>query len=311
MGLFINSLKNNLKYRIKSEKRKLEIQLYSIEVENTQENNPQKEEKMSDNKMAHYVTMKKDMEKVIEYKNELEVLVEQQNTELERKGEELKELSGLLKSKENEIEQMSEYINNLEKHNKTSENKLLKNESRFKKLKKGKAGEMNKRIRDQQNEIELLRGMVNGSKKELKAKMLNIQTLKRKLESLEKINNLHLARHSDVQSIASGRNFKKGKDPFSKFEDENYSGGDKGGYYHSVDQDRQIDEARPDLEETEKYSKEQTAKFGNTFEPRKGMKITKGAEKIKNSSLAHKTPRYNLLKSTKSSKVTIFTYIKI
>lgn len=255
----------------------------------------EKDPKMSDNKNAHYESMKKDMRKLIEFKNELENLVEQQNSEVERKGEELKVLSNELDQKDQEIAQMSEYITSLERHNQATSLKPSKSPGKGKKN-KGKMIEMTKKIRDQQEEIDMLKSMVSGGKKELKTKVHNIQMLKKKLHNLEKINKLHLAKHSDVQSIISGRH-ERGKDPFSKYEDLN-SVNDK---YAYSDNNNAIGEVRPDLEETGKYSIHKTAHFGQTIDPKKDTKIS--SQNIgKNASMKEKTPRYGLLKETKSSK---------
>ncbi|CAI2360900.1 unnamed protein product [Moneuplotes crassus] len=278
-----------------SKNRKLEIKLYNIEVERTKQGESfPTEEKLSDNKKAHYETMKRDMTKLIGFKNELESVVEQQNTELEQKSEDLRLLSNELSEKEQEIAQMTEYISNLEKHNKESQQKISKNDSKFKRSKKGKSNGATEIMRQQEEEIEMLKSMVTGGKKELQTKMHNIKILKRKLHNLEKINKLHLSKHSDVQSIISG-GYGRNKDPFSRYE-EVPSGNENAGCYNSPD--KGIEEVRKDLEETGKFINEKTAHFGNTMEPKKDFKISKQSI-LKNSSFIQQTPKSNLLKSSK------------
>lgn len=74
--------------KLESEKRKLELKLDSqdVEIHKNQSKQSAGSSKLSDNKEAHYQSMKKDIQRLIEFKNELESLVEQQNTELELKN---------------------------------------------------------------------------------------------------------------------------------------------------------------------------------------------------------------------------------
>lgn len=164
---------------------------------------PSEEPRLGDNKMAHYEMMKKDMQRLIEFKNELELLVEQQNQELDNKNTSLALLQKEIKTKDQQIEQMEDYISQLEKRIKSDEYKMMKKEASYRKSKQGQSAEMSKKIREQENEIKLLKDMINGGKKELKAKVTSIHTLKQRVNSLEKINKLHLSRHSEVGSIVS------------------------------------------------------------------------------------------------------------
>ena len=104
--------------------------------------------------------MKKDMQKLIEFKNELESLVEQQNAEIIKKKEELKEFEKEMNIKNNQINKMSEYIKELERLCKTEEHKIHKTEVKLRLAKSGQIAEMTKKLRDQQSQIELLKGMI-------------------------------------------------------------------------------------------------------------------------------------------------------
>lgn len=65
---------------------------------------------MGDNKAAHYQTIKKDMKKLIDFKNELESLVEQQNNELSKNADNEKMLQKEIRGKDSQIQHMKEYI---------------------------------------------------------------------------------------------------------------------------------------------------------------------------------------------------------
>jgi len=285
---------------LESEKRKIELKLNSMEIEN-QKNH---EGKIGDNKAAHYQTMKKDMQKLIEFKNELESLVEQQNNELLKKNDEFKMFQKELSSKNNQIEHMNEYIKELEKQVKSEENRIHKTEVKMRQLKQGQIIEMSKKMRDQENQIEILKGMIEGSKKELKSKVHNINTLKKRVGSLEKITKIHLSRHSDIQSMNSrdyvDQTQANKMQMFSSIEDE-----DK--VYYSYDKPNPINEAREDLEETGKFKNEtKTAHFAKSFEPTKKKSNLVNASQPNLANIAsntYKTPKVKLLKDISPQKL--------
>lgn len=188
---------------------------------------------------------------------------------------------------------------------------MYKKEAKFRQLKQGQTIELNKKIRDQANQIEILKSMINGTKKEVQSKVHNITKLKKRLNSLEKINQIHLTKHSEVNSIAS-KDYgepKNGKNVlFSNYDDEDkYSSGEKGIYNH-YERDQPIQEAAENLEETGKY-KNKTAHFGKTYE-KKNMKIkTISDKKGVSEPLASKTPHTRTFKGISPNKVkSIFNY---
>lgn len=293
--------------QLQSEKRKLEIELDNIEIEQNQRHlDPQEPHKLGDNQAAHYHTMKKDMQKLIEFKNELESLVEQQNAEINRKAEELSVMQRDLKSRDKQIHHMSDYISELEKQLKNDEIKLRQNQVKFKKLKQDKVVEMNKKLRDQQNQIEILKQMVSSSKKEVKSKVHNINKMKQRLNSLEKINKIHISGHSDMQSIQS-KNYHEKKNSMSNFlnqydEDEKYSSFDNAKVNNGKEANGRIDEAREDLEQTGRHNHEQTAHFGKTLENKKNINFNSSPENG-NMALNSKTPSMKMMKGISPIKV--------
>lgn len=287
---------------LQSEKRKLEIE--NQKLHDTQD------VKLGDNKAAHYQSMRKDMQKLIEFKNELEALIEQQNVELGRKSEDLSMAQKELKAKDAQLRQMNDYISELERQLKQDEHKIHQTEVKFRKMKQGQIIEMNKKLRDQQSQIEILKEMVAGSKKELQSKVHNITTLKKRLGSLEKINKIHLSRHSDIQSIVS-KDFHPGKQDknnlFSQYEeDEKSSNNGRVMHHRSLERVKPIMEAKEDLEQTGRINKEQTAHFGKTLEPKKNAMINSSPQNIRvNQNLASKTPSLKLIKGASPMKVSL------
>ena len=92
--------------------------------------------------------MQEDMQRLIEYKNELEVLIEEQNKEIDEKNEKGDEILQALKDKEEEGQQWGLYLEDLEKQLKDSMSKSKTYESRIRKLKSGKITELTKKIKD-------------------------------------------------------------------------------------------------------------------------------------------------------------------
>jgi DNA repair exonuclease SbcCD ATPase subunit len=293
--------------QLQSEKLKLEIEIDNIEIEQSQRHqDPQEVHKMGDNQVAHYHTMKKDMQKLIEFKNELESLVEQQNTEINRKAQELAIIQRDLKSRDKQILHMSEYISELEKQLKNEEIKIRQNQVKFKKLKQDKVVEMNKKLRDQQNQIEILKQMVSSSKKEMKSKVHNINKMKQRLNSLEKINKIHISGHSDMHSIQS-KNYHEKKNSINSFlnqynDEEKYSSFENPKNYNGKDSSGRIDEAREDLEQTGRHNQEQTAHFGKTLERKKNINFNSSPENG-NIVLNSKTPSMKLMRDISPAKV--------
>jgi len=296
---------------VQDEKRKLEIKLDDFEIKNhraiEQQEYAHDHESAGDDHISNVHSMKKDMQKLIEFKNELEILVDQQNTEIGRKSEEMGQLQKELKTHVNQIAHMNEYILDLEKQAKSDEHKFRQAEVRLKKMKKGGNVEMTKKIRDQQNQINILKDMVSGSKKELKTKVINIDKMKKRLNSLEKIGQIHYSLHSGMDSVKSkGRHGKKNSvDPFIEYEDiEKYSSVEKPNHYKSQRYEVPIKEAKEDLEHTGHHNKEQTAHFGKTLEHKSKNMNSSSDYNIKgNTNIASKTPGSKLLNSVSPHKV--------
>ena len=102
------------------------------------------------------------------------------------------------------------------------------------------------------------------SKKQLKSKVHNINQLKKRVGSLEKVNKLHVTRHSDVQSIHS-----RDLGDFDK-----YSSNEKP---YKKTFEKPIQEADQDLEHTGKFK--DTASFGKTYD-RKIVKISTSQDEM-------------------------------
>lgn len=195
---------------LESENRQLEVKLQkaedtareaSMELQQLQEQNDEQNDKFGDQD-DQIAQMHEDMQRLLEFKNELEALIEEQNKDIEEKTAKITKLVAELKTYKSEAEKKDAYIKNLEKQAKELKTKQATASTKLNKLKQGKVTELQKKIRDLTSEVEVLKEMVKSSKNEMRAKEISLGKYKKRLTSLERIAKIK-SKVSEIHSLQS------------------------------------------------------------------------------------------------------------
>lgn len=193
---------------LESKNRQLEVKAKKAEneareaIRELEQINEQDEDGNFENQNIQISQMREDMKRLLEFKNELEGLIEEQNKDIEDKTFKINELLEELASKNAQNGQVSNYIQNLEKQNRELKSKLNQSNTKLNHLKQGKITELSKKVKDLTSEVDLLKEMVKSSKNEMRAKEINLKKYKQRLTSLEKISKIR-QKVQDAQSIGS------------------------------------------------------------------------------------------------------------
>jgi len=214
------------------------------ELQHNQERNEEIEGKFGDQD-EQIAQMHEDMQRLLEFKNELEALIEEQNKDIEEKTQKINFLVEDLETKSHDLEGKDAYIKNLEKQAKEFKHKYSSANTKLSKLKQGKVTELQKKIRDQASEIEILKEMVKSTKNEIKAKEISISKYKKRMTSLEKIAKIRskVSEINSNESQHSHRNRSLGKQN-DTYEYDTYDES------HEPEHDDVIAEAEENLEAT-------------------------------------------------------------
>lgn len=161
---YIDVLENtNRELEVKLQKSEDETRQAMIELRQNQEHNDEIAGKFGDQD-EQIGQMHEDMQRLLEFKNELEALIEEQNKDIEEKTQKINYLVEDMETKTNELEAKDKYIKNIEKQVKEYKSKYVTTNSKLSKLKQGKITELQKKIRDKESEIQVLKEMVKSSK---------------------------------------------------------------------------------------------------------------------------------------------------
>ena len=232
---------------IRSEKAEEETRAAVQELQELQDQNLANGENNPADKDEQIVQMHEDMQRLLDFKNELEALIEEQNKDIEEKSEKINAAMNEVNIYKNEAEKNDNYIKNIEKQLKDYKIKVNSVTSKLNRLKGGKIAELQKKNRDLSSELEMLKEMMKSSKNELRSKDISIKKFKKRLTSLEKISKIR-SKVSELNSMhsqnsqTSQRNHSIGKHHETyEYEDE---------YDNYEDNDEVIVEAAENLEGT-------------------------------------------------------------
>ena len=115
-----------------------------IELQQIQEQNDEQNDKFGDQD-EQIAQMHEDMQRLLEFKNELELLIEEQNKNIEKKQLKINDLIDEISVKNVDTEKLNLYIKNLEKQVKETKTKYNQVNSSYNRLKQGKIAELQKK----------------------------------------------------------------------------------------------------------------------------------------------------------------------
>jgi len=134
----INVLENeNRELEIRTEKAENDARSFLHEIQQMQDQNSEEQDKFGGDKEAQIVQMHEDMQRLLDFKNELEALIEEQNKDIEEKSEKISQVVEELKLYKGEAENNDLYIRNLEKQVKEYKTKYASVNSKLNRLKQG------------------------------------------------------------------------------------------------------------------------------------------------------------------------------
>ena len=131
--------------------------------------------------------IKGDFLQIMNFKNELEVLIEEQSQHIEMKNKKLHMLEETLRYKEAELEKKDSLLRRMTLGADEMKKKLSQSEMKLRQITQTTLRDLKSKIKDQQNEIEVLKEMVKSATKQAKAKDIDIQRLTKKMSRMEKL----------------------------------------------------------------------------------------------------------------------------
>lgn len=159
-------------YRAKMRNTELEIIQYKERYEQNEEETMQ---------------IKADMQSIIGYKNELELLIDEQTANIAVCSKKILTLEETLRHKEQEQDKNDGLIRRMTESNNETKKKLLQAEVKIRQLTQATIKDLKLKLKERQNEVEVLKEMVKSSTNSLKAKDLDNQRLSKRIQRLEKL----------------------------------------------------------------------------------------------------------------------------
>lgn len=136
---------------------------------------------------AETAQVKEDMQSILSYKNELEVLVEEQSQNISMSGKRLGGLEESLRYKDEELENKEGVLRRLNESSAETKKKLLQAEVKIRQLTQATVKDLKIKVKQKQDEIDVLKEMVKSSSNSLKAKDQDISRMNKRIQRLEKL----------------------------------------------------------------------------------------------------------------------------
>jgi cysteinyl-tRNA synthetase len=135
--------------------------------------------------------IKGDFLQILNFKNELEVLIEEQTQHIELKNKKLHVFEETLRFKDTELEKKDSLLRRMSGGADDMKKKLSQAEMKLRQITQTTLRDMKVKAKDQANEIDVLKEMVKSATKQAKAKDIDIQRLSQKIKRLEKFTDLN------------------------------------------------------------------------------------------------------------------------
>lgn len=135
--------------------------------------------------------IKQDMQQILSYKNDLELLIDEQSQNISVTSKRILALEESLRFKDSEIDKKDGVLRRLNESAAETKKKLMQAEVKIRQLTQATIKDLKLKIKDKQNEINVLKEMVKSSSQSLKAKDIDIQRLEKRNKRLEKLNEIN------------------------------------------------------------------------------------------------------------------------
>ena len=131
--------------------------------------------------------MKQDMQSIIGYKNELEVLIDDQTANIAVSSKKTQTLEDTLRRKEQDNDKRDSILRRMEETLAETKKKLMQAEVKIRQLTQATLKDLKSKLKEKVNEVEVLKEMVKSSTNSLKAKDIDNQRLNKRVNRLEKL----------------------------------------------------------------------------------------------------------------------------
>lgn len=127
------------------------------------------------------------MQSLLGYKNELELLIEEQSQNISVTSKRIVASEESLKFKENELDQKEGLLRRTIESSAEMKKKLMQAEVKIRQLTQATVKDLKRKVKEKQSEIEVLKEMVKSTSGSLKAKDIDNQRLQKRVDRLEKM----------------------------------------------------------------------------------------------------------------------------
>ena len=148
--------------------------------------------------------LKTDFETILNFKNELETLIEEQTLNIDQKNKRMAMVEETLRFREQELEKKENLLRRMSAGADETKKKLVQSEMKLRQLTQTTLKDMRAKFKDKLNEIEVLKEMVKSANKQAKAKDIDIQRLTNRIKRLEKMTELGKGIIQDAVSMDGG-----------------------------------------------------------------------------------------------------------
>ena len=131
--------------------------------------------------------IKQDMQQVLSYKNDLEILVEEQSQNISVTSKRVMAMEDTLRFKDSEIDKKESVLRRMTESAAETKKKLMQAEVKIRQLTQATVKDLKTKVKEKQNEINVLKEMIKSSSSSLKAKDIDIQRLNKRNQRLEKL----------------------------------------------------------------------------------------------------------------------------
>ncbi len=127
---------------------------------------------------------------IMNFKNELEVLIEEQTQHIEVKNKKLAMFDETLRFRDQELEKKDQLLRRMTSGADDMKKKLSQAEMKLRQITQTTLRDQKLKLKEQANEIDVLKEMVKSATKQAKAKDIDIQRLTKKIQRLEKLTDM-------------------------------------------------------------------------------------------------------------------------
>lgn len=131
--------------------------------------------------------IKEDMQELLSYKNDIEMVVEDQSQNITQMNKRILHLDEAIRNKDQQSEEKDGVVRRMTESTAETKKKLMQAEVKIRQLTQATVKDLKTKVKEKQNEIEVLKEMVKSSSSSLKAKDIDINRMQKRIIRLEKL----------------------------------------------------------------------------------------------------------------------------